>query len=495
MFVEPPIAMSRIIALSTDFCVIISRGRIGKSRSSFRTRFFTEPSADEEQRDEFIEAINLLAPKAYAPGKKPSRIFKALCEALGVVDNTAGSSFQRLYAEFADELSSHKINFKLFVSLNPAHFVTMSNPKNDRRGGMLTSCHSFNSTDFDYNNGCSGYARDNCTMIAFTAADPSNPETLNNRKTTRQLFMYVPDSGLLLQSRMYNSSGGTHGAQAESKVYRDLIQREIAECENTPNLWKTQKYCGNNFNITIGEGKGFGGYPDWTYSEFAAMISIRNDHAENYENFDVGTYGLCIQCGCEIDSKLYCKDCKDDEHSYCDDCECECDEDDLWTVYDRYGDERHVCESCRSDNYSYCDCCEEYYECGVEEVGDGDYVCRTCRDNYYTKCDECDEYFRSDDMFDAIDSDGNRIHICENCRDHYFVKCDDCDRYIHEDYAEPAHRHGVDVTICPQCRDNSYTTCDGCGEIYQDNDLHDCGSGDCLCDDCKNKSKKEEHVA
>ena len=459
-------------------------------------RFFTEPTADVEQRNEFISAITVLAPKAYAPGKKPSRVFKALCEALGVVDNTAGSDFQRLYAEFADELSSRKINFKLFVSLNPAHFVTMSNPKNDCRGGMLTSCHSFNSTEYDYNNGCSGYARDNCTMIAFTAADPSSPETLNNRKTTRQLFMYVPGNGLLLQSRMYNSSGGTNGAQAESKVYRDLIQREISECENAANLWKTHKYCDNNLGIAIGEGRGFGGYADWTYSGFAPMISVRNDHAEDFKNFNVGTYGLCIQCGCEIDTKLYCEDCKeDDDYHYCDDCECECDEDDLWTVYDEFGAERHVCADCRSDNYSYCDCCEEYYECGVEEVGDGDYVCRNCRDYYYRKCDECGEYFRRDDMSDAIDSDGNTIHICEDCRDRYFVKCDDCEQYVHEDYAEPAHKHGDEVTICPQCRDNGYTTCDGCGETYHDDDLHDCDSGDCLCDDCKKKNEKEENVA
>lgn len=30
---------------------------------------------------------------------------------------------------FADELGGKKLNFKLYLSINPCHFVTMSNPK------------------------------------------------------------------------------------------------------------------------------------------------------------------------------------------------------------------------------------------------------------------------------------------------------------------------------------------------------------------------------
>ena len=173
---------------------------------------------------EAIEAINRIAPRAYAPGKKLSRIFKSFCVSLGIADESPNSDFQRDFAQIADEMSSKKIPFKLYLSINPAHFITMSNPKNDNRGSCLTSCHSFNSGEYEYNNGCTGYARDSVTMIAFTASDPTNPETLNNRKTTRQLFMYQPGNGLLLQSRMYNTSGGTHGAQTESILYRDLVR-------------------------------------------------------------------------------------------------------------------------------------------------------------------------------------------------------------------------------------------------------------------------------
>ena len=272
--------------------------------------FFSQPDTSEEEQAKYIETIKLIAPKAYAPNKKPSRVFKSICTELHVSDETAGSDFQRLYAQFADELTAKKIEFKLYVSLNPAHFLTMSNPKWDRRGNTLTSCHSFNSIDYPYNNGCSGYARDKYTFIVFTAADASDPETLNNRKTTRQIFAYKPGNGLLMQSRFYNTSGGTYGAMEDSNLYRDLIQREISALEDVPNLWKTYPYL-NGKEHCVSIGCGFGGYADWNYSDFDAKISIRADHENDYETLEVGTYGLCICCGEETEIGLYCDDCKE----------------------------------------------------------------------------------------------------------------------------------------------------------------------------------------
>lgn len=271
--------------------------------------FFSNPDASERDRESYIEAIRKLAPKAYTPTKKPSRVFKSLCVALGVADETAGSEFQRLYAQFADELSAKQIGFKLFVSINPAHFITMSNPKRDSRGATLTSCHSFNSTEYDYNNGCTGYARDETSFIVFTVADPTDPETLNNRKTTRQVFAYRPGSGLLLQSRMYNTAGGVYGAAEDSKLYRDLVQREISMLEDVPNLWKTYSSIGDKADLVVA-GDGFGGYQDWTYENFDGHISIRADcDEETVDPLDIGTCGLCVVCGEETSDGVYCEDC------------------------------------------------------------------------------------------------------------------------------------------------------------------------------------------
>lgn len=41
--------------------------------------FFSNPDASERDRESYIEAIRKLAPKAYTPTKKPSRVFKSLC--------------------------------------------------------------------------------------------------------------------------------------------------------------------------------------------------------------------------------------------------------------------------------------------------------------------------------------------------------------------------------------------------------------------------------
>ena len=144
--------------------------------------FFSRPNDKDES---YINAIETLALQAYAPRKKRSRIFKAICDSLGVTDLSAGSEFQRLFAQFADELSTRKIDFKLFMSLNPAHFLTMSNPKRDKRGSTLTFCHSFNVTDCDYNCGCSGIGKPlanflctnlttvSCFRVAFTILSPA----------------------------------------------------------------------------------------------------------------------------------------------------------------------------------------------------------------------------------------------------------------------------------------------------------------------------------
>lgn len=360
---------------------ILAPAYIGVSDEKMRLlnmaiNFFADTKGDKAS---YIDAIKTLAPKAYAPNKKRSRVFKALCDELGISDDTAGSEFQRLYAQFADELSSKKIDFKFFVSLNPAHFLTMSNPKGDDRGSTLTSCHSLNSTEYTYNNGCSGYARDNYSIITFVAADPNVPETLNNRKIMRQIFAYKPGNGLLLQSRLYNTSGGTYGAQAESKVYRDLMQREIAKLEQAPNLWKTYTYF-NNTRCTISAGTGFGGYPDWFYGAFAAKFSIRSDKAESYEPFYIGTYGLCICCGKEISTHLYCESCGDEDDNETSRCEC-CDDffEDTYPVYNHEGIEIYVCANCRDRYYAYCEECGAYYlKEYVTTTKEGERICENC---------------------------------------------------------------------------------------------------------------------
>lgn len=384
-----------------------------------------------ENIEEAIAALNKLAPKAYAKGKKKSRVLKALCDALGVTDNTVGSNFQRTFAEVADEMNGKQISYKLFVSINPAHILTMSNPHSDRRGPCLTSCHSLDATGYTYNAGCCGYARDSVSFIAFTVNDPNDRETLNNRKTTRQMFFYKPGNGLLLQSRMYNTSGGTRGAQAESAIYRDLIQREISECEGAANLWKTYKYYDCSYADAFSTDSDFGGYPDWHYSEFDPHISVRSDHAEDYDDVVIGTSGLCIKCGDETTEGLYCDDCR--ESGYICDC-CEeifHDEDELWWVHDRRHGDIRVCESCRDDHYCYCEDCGEWFDEDTGYTVDDIYYCESCFENRVgngeiVRCAECGEYHHADDMNYVFDENGEEVLVCEWCWGHECGTCTVC---------------------------------------------------------------------
>lgn len=433
--------------------------------------FFSNPDASERDRESYIEAIRKLAPKAYTPTKKPSRVFKSLCVALGVADETAGSEFQRLYAQFADELSAKQIGFKLFVSVNPAHFITMSNPKRDSRGATLTSCHSFNSTEYDYNNGCTGYARDETSFIVFTVADPTDPETLNNRKTTRQVFAYRPGSGLLLQSRMYNTAGGVYGAAEDSKLYRDLVQREISMLEDVPNLWKTYSSIGDKADLVVA-GDGFGGYQDWTYENFDGHISIRADcDEETVDPLDVGTYGLCIVCGEETSAGVYCEDCG--EGNECD--ECGGHYRGLYDVRNSRGEWIQVCERCRDEYYTYCDECEEYWPNDCTTEVDGRYYCDDCLDECCERCDECDEWHRSDSMYDAY-REGREVRVCSDCRDEHYYGCDCCGDLHHYDDMHRVYRaNGYEDFVCDDCADN-YDCCPHCDELIEIKDDGTCPS-------------------
>ena len=347
----------------------------------------------------------------------------------------------------------------------------MSNPKRDSRGATLTSCHSFNSTEYDYNNGCTGYARDETSFIVFTVADPTDPETLNNRKTTRQVFAYRPGSGLLLQSRMYNTAGGVYGAAEDSKLYRDLVQREISMLEDVPNLWKTYSSIGDKADLVVA-GDGFGGYQDWTYENFDGHISIRADcDEETVDPLDIGTRGLCIVCGEETSAGLYCKDCGEGDE--CD--ECGGHYRDLYDVRNSRGEWIQVCERCRDEYYTYCDECEEYWpnDC-VTEV-DGQYYCDDCLDECCERCDECDGWHRSDSMYDAY-REGRELRICGDCRDEYYYGCDCCGDLHHMDDMRIVHRaNGYEDYVCDDCADN-YDCCPHCDEFIEIKDDGTCPS-------------------
>lgn len=445
-------------------------------------KLFEEPNLNEKQKQISVEAINQLAPKAYSPTKKLSRVFKALCKAQGVADETAGSEFQKLYARFADEISSKKINQKIYMSINPAHFITMSNPKGDKRGETLISCHSFNSREYQYNNGCIGYARDKVSFIVFTVENPTKPETLNNRKTTRQIFAYKPDNGLLLQSRMYNTSGGQTRMTEESELYRDLVQREITTLENGINLWKTETFdpYDEDHTYLIRKHYDFGGYADWMQQDFEAKISFRKDMKNTHDPMIIGETGLCIMCADEIDEYLYCEACDEDTNT-CYECDEIYRDGSTTTVYNSEHDRNvEICRSCLNELYTYCEDCGEYHPdenttwLSYYETN----ICDNCLDNNYRYCDECKEYHLEENITWIDSSDMN---VCEECLDKYYTKCSECNEYyVSEDLKRVLIMKNEYClkynSTCEHCISTmeSIRFCETCEEYYDSKKIKQC---------------------
>ena len=401
-----------------------------------------------DRKEYAIRILNGIDKKIYAEGKKKSKVLRALLVHYGLWNDTAGSECQKLFALIADELVAKKINYKLYVSINPAHILTMSNPKYDDRGPMLVSCHSLNSK-YSYKNGCVGYARDNISFIAFTVKDNEDMDNLYTRKTTRQMFFYEPKSAVLLQSRMYKAVGsrgseygGINGYDELSTEYRRLIQKEIAFCEGVPNLWeKTRNYDGGlgNVDIRFLTGHGFGGYADWNCAEYCPILSIRKAWDGDFERFTIGNYGLCFSCGKEIEEGILCSECNDTMHTkMCANCTGLFDTSELTEVHDLNGQIYSVCEHCRDRNYRLCEDCNEWHSIENTTYAKGchGYVCNRCLTRYYSKCDSCCHYFYDDELMNAIDENGCCIDICEGCCDDNYHWDDDRKVYVCNDFVE-----------------------------------------------------------
>ena len=248
-------------------------------------------------------------------------------------------------------------------------------------GETMISCHPFK-------NGCVGYARDSVTMIAFTASDDKKPETLNNRKTNRQLFMYKVGNGVLLQSRLYttcrdNSYGGV-------------------ECDE----------CG------------------WEYDE--------DDLTEAY-NADGERVLVCDDC--LLHNYFYCDECETYHHNNC----LAIEEHGRYICYDcaRENENYFYCEDC--DSYHHID-----EQCWVGDDYNGHYVCNDCFEEY-SYCNDCECYHYSGNVLIAYDENGDEIQACRDCLENHYtlLETEYGDEYWHNDAIENGfcpHCHEEDDT-------------------------------------------------
>ena len=306
------------------------------------------------------------------------------------------------------------------MSIHPAHFLTMSNPKRDNRGSTLTSCHSFNVIDCDYNCGCAGYARDYVTLIPTIpkrltiARRRANSSCISQTtgfcfKVVFTTLMAVPVehkpspsfivtwfSGKFPNLKVFRICGRLKNIVAINTTSISLAVTALAVMRTGRTLTSTLRFL---FAKTISMTSKFSMSGLTGFVFLARTNSLPNSFAQ-----------------------IVCQECE----NYCSE---------TWDVINRHGERIHVCESCLDEHYRLCEHCDEYHDKSqMTMIHDGSFVCSRCLVDEYLLCAECDEYFLADEVSLAIDENGNNVYICDSCRDNFYILCNECEKLFHKDF-------------------------------------------------------------
>lgn len=341
-----------------------------------------------EEMSEHFKLFDITA----AVGTKVSRVLGRYFRSIGL---DKAETYNHDYAELSDALNPLKIKRFSLLSVHPCDYLHMS------YGTGWESCHNID--DGCYMTGTLSYMGDACSMIFFTVDKSYSGESRffwKQEKINRQVYAY--HDNLLLQSRLYPNCNDMDNYTN----FRNAVQKIMADAVGVPNYWTITSTWDNlyaNGVRTCDEGRH---YPDYTYDEYHANLSMLKDapHGELW----IGSQAYCVDCGKAIsdDSILNC--CG---RYRCKDC----------GKYISYGREVEI-----NDAYYCHECVERCAECGefhlksakelyvvYSERHGEQRVCSNCRDGYCTLCAVCGKYFRKDNGM-SIRQYGNET-ICTSC--------------------------------------------------------------------------------
>ena len=317
-----------------------------------------------------------------APGQKASRIINKLCLHFGLdkftkekVERDADGGvtvkticpYNAVFARLADSLNPVRIPKTGVLSIHPCDFLEMSN-KDD----TWHSCHCLD--DGGYRAGCYSYMGDAVSMIFFTVDENITSDYHKVPRITREIFCY--HEGVLLQSRLYPSDDAT-----QRDLYRDLVQRAVAECLRMPNLWTVKNKESDTQQYLITEDDTHH-YPD--YECGYAIVSLLKGWPQEYKPMTIGSLSLCPCCGDTID--------------YSHDASC------------------HRCE-----RKVVCKECGQEVPMASSHHVDGAFYCKTCRPT----CAKCKSVI-SGAVHTAINHAGDPVHLCESCYEESVTPCREC---------------------------------------------------------------------
>lgn len=235
----------------------------------------------------------------YHEGEKPSRLLMKFCKELGA---NKEDWFDKWYARISDMLSKRHIKRIVYLSVNPAHILTMSNPKHVENRSLV-SCQSLDNTDYCYRAGNSGLATDSSTMILFTVKEEKDEYT---NKKDRKLYHF--DGINLLANRLYTSLGGIEGHSDLNDYFNDWVIHILSQSMGIGENWLERDSEEQNSFFPSSD---YYGYTDYNYPDdneihlFSAQIE--NPHKEG--GTETGSTSICLNCGRHINKGILCSTC------------------------------------------------------------------------------------------------------------------------------------------------------------------------------------------
>lgn len=412
---------------------------------------------------ELAEKANRISDKLRAAeGMKVSRLVNKVCGLMGINND---AEYNRQFAKYSDAINPLQVKRHTVISCNIIDYLTMS------FGNSWSSCHTIDKKQKRPSNtqsGCHGggtlsYALDESSCVFYTVDKKYNGNELELQDKINRCMFHIGEDKIV-QGRVYpqdmdSDEGGIY------KTIREIMQKVIADCLDTPNLWTNAKGIDACDKAIINNSGAH--YPDFFRNGNCNVSYLKRDDAnKNTKMINVGSYHICPSCGKEHATRelIECYDCyyervkcsccnnsdspdnmiEIDGEYYCTDC----------AFYCEYHERYELMEErlCYIDNYG--DICHEAYE-----WGDDFYCCERCGTYYYNPYNElgvhteddswyCSNYCAERDDYEET-SDGrwfpsNEVYYCDHCEeyvheseyDHNRDMCSSCAEQIPEDEEE-----------------------------------------------------------
>lgn len=360
-------------------------------------------------------------------GQKISRIVNKFCKYLKLNDivemglayngNEKNYGYDYQFSQFSDGINTLKVTRYTVISVNPIDYLTMS------FGHKWASCHTIDKMgirpdgDEDhhyggcYSSGTVSYMLDPTSFVVYTVDSKYNGTDFELQDKMKRVMFYLGEDKLI-ESRVYpdgrrNSEAGIDD-QTSAKQFREIVQKVIADCLDTPNLWTTTKGYGTASRY-IQSATGSTHYPDYChYDDVVTSWLSRTRVSKNIKKIIVGSEPICPACG--------------ERHNNAENILC-------WTHSREYGHEGEVtCSRCG---------CLVSEEDAIMDIDTGNYYCdHDCaeRDEVYycdnvgewhskhVYCDHNGDYFYDLYDFRIIAEDGEIFQNeeqAEECGYHY----------------------------------------------------------------------------